>query len=160
MELDKFTELASLTESLIKIERYKNNISSLATLYRNNAVALKEDSEYITDESWDSIIKAVKVNPKDENVIKIYAYWLLEKYQFDKAIIQAKLLLKMSPNQITYYLILGDAFIGNENYVGALRTYKHALSITDNRNDKIRVMVAMRKLPNTNLDDILEGTES
>lgn len=155
MELDKFLELASLTESLINMEQYKNNKKSLATLYRNNAVALKEKAEYITDEAWSSLLKAVDINAKDENVIKIYADWLLERNEFNNAIIQAKILIRMDPNDVSYYLLLGNAFIANDDYLKANEIFKYALSIADERSDKIRLIIAMRKIPSNDLDNVL-----
>lgn len=115
IEIDKYHELVGLCSELLQKERYRHNNACLSTFLRNRAVA--KSSIVLgqrTDDIWEDIREAYRLEPADENNLNVIVGWLLKSKQAQDAIEESKKLIRLGPTDVSYYIFLAQAYALNK----------------------------------------------
>ena len=153
IELNRYKELSELTKQLENIEKYTRRPNNFASLLRSRAVALEEYLGYKSPEAWSALEKAVSLS-EDENVLRIYARWLYETKQYQKAEEGLLKLLVMDPRDSAYYITLAKTYVEWGDIKKAEKVILLAEQSVTDPSGQLEVKAFKAKLPSGNTLEI------
>lgn len=137
-------ELAGLYAELTVQERFKESPKAQAFFLRNLATAERSlASNQITPRAWEHISEAYRLD-QSENVLMLYAAWMMERDEvdFDTAHALCERLLRMDPNDVSYYALLARLYARFHRMEEARRVLAAARGRVDSPEDLMRLRAA------------------